>query len=90
MANWEFYDESDEVEGVDEKEPTFSLHDFKNWLSKQKGVSNNPLREIFEEDQNIQEKEKKDDLKEIFKGKINAKVNKNVERKLAERKKKKN
>lgn len=89
MANWEFYDEGDEIEGSEEKEPSFSLHDFKKWLSSQKGQMPGSLRESVETGKKAAEENSKDDLKEAFKDRINARVNKNVERKLAARKKKK-
>jgi hypothetical protein len=89
MGNWEFYDEFDEVEH-DEQEPSFSLHDFKKWLESHK-TENEPLslRESVEEKKSNHDNQNKELLKEQFKQKMRDKVRKNIERKLVERKKKK-
>jgi hypothetical protein len=89
MANWEFYDEGDEIDGSDEREPSFSLQDFKKWLSSQKGKMPASLRETAAENKKIVEDENKDRGLEEFKKRVHSRVNKNIERKLAERKKKK-
>jgi hypothetical protein len=86
MGKWEFYDEFDELEN-DEQEPSFSLYDFKKWLECQ----NHPeltLRESVQEKKKEETAQDKEALKERFKQQMRDKVNKSVERKLAERKKK--
>lgn len=88
MANWEFYDEGEEIDGTDDQEPSFSLHDFKKWLANQPD-SPGTFRESVEERKQSNETANKEELKEEFKNKVRARVEKNINRKLAERKKKK-
>ncbi len=87
MANWEFYDDDDEIEGIDEQEPSFSLYDFKKWLENQNHdipsfteSIENKKREMVEGD--------KDVLKEQFKQRVRERVQRNIDKKLAERRKK--
>jgi hypothetical protein len=85
MGKWEFYDESEEVEGADDQEPSFSLYDFKRWLASQ-GDAPGTFRESVEP---CNEELDKEALREEFKNKVRDRVQKNIDRKLAERKKKK-
>lgn len=87
MGKWEFYDDCDEVEGED-KEPSFSLYDFKKWLDK------NPsqLASFGESVENNKQEElaiRKDELKAEFKERIKNKVQKNIAKKIEAKKKQK-
>jgi hypothetical protein len=88
MASWEFLDEYDDVDN-DEKEPSFSLYDFKKWLDSHQPDAPSSFRESIEERKREGEVQSKDSLKEEFKKRMRDKVKRNVEKKLAERKKKK-
>jgi len=57
----------DDLYDEDNKEPSFSLYEFKKWLSKQSKPNFNKISESIEED-------KKEDLKEKFKKKIKDKI----------------
>lgn len=89
MGNWEFYDEGEEIDGGDDAEPSFSLHDFKKWLASQKDDAPGTFRESVEVHQQANEEVNKDALKEAFKNNVRTRVQRNIDRKLAERKKKK-
>lgn len=80
MGKWEFYDNDEEVDSSDEKEPSFSMYDFKKWLGNQKIPSFRESVEPTEQDKNA--------LKEKFKQRVKDRVQRNIDRKLKERKKK--
>lgn len=88
MGKWEFYDDFDEVEG-DDQEPSFSLYDFKKWLDKNPGNLAS-FSESVEQKKQENSAIDKDALKEEFKQRIKDKVQRNIDKKIAERKKKRN
>lgn len=85
MGKWEFYDGHEEVDH-DEQEPSFSFYDFKKWLDSNENSALTSFRENVENKKPVNED--KDSLKEAFKKKIKDKVQRNIDKKLAERKKK--
>jgi len=88
MAKWEFYDENDEMElNEHDSEPSFSFYDFKKWLSKEKrSPSPAPMSESSAATSGISQSSK-DELKELFKKRVLAKVQKKIDQKLEDRKK---
>ena len=76
MANWEFYDNDEDLEPTDsDKEPSFSFYEFKKWLSKQK--------------HSIKKNIEIGSVKEEFKDKMRKRVEEKVKKKLSDKKKKK-
>lgn len=87
MAKWEFYDDNDEIElNEHDSEPSFSFYDFKKWLSKEKRQPTPLVSESSTATSGIS-KSSKDELKELFKKRVRAKVQKNIDKKMKDRKK---
>jgi len=87
MANWEFYDEYEEIEG-DDQEPSFSLYDFKKWLESQNSDDLPSFRESVQNKKHEIAEQDKDALKEQFTQRMRERVQRNIDKKIAERKKK--
>lgn len=85
MGKWEFYDDYEEVEG-EEKEPSFSLYDFKKWLETHHKPDELPsLRDSVENKKRQNLSEDKDALKAEFTQRVKERVQRNIDRKLSER-----
>jgi hypothetical protein len=87
MANWEFYNEYEEID-AEEQEPSFSLYDFKKWLESQHPGDMPSFRESVENKKREIADQDKDALKEQFKQRVTSRVQRNIDKRLAERKKK--
>ncbi len=85
MANWEFYDDYEEVES-EEHEPSFSFYDFKKWLESNQHEMPS-FRESVEHKKREIADQDKDALKERFKQRVQERVQRNINKRLAERKK---
>jgi len=83
MGNWEFYDDCDETEGIEEQDPSFSIYDFKKWLE-----TKHPNEASLLEDTSPKEQLNPEEIKEKFKKQVCDRVNKNIENKMKQRKKK--
>lgn len=88
MANWEFYDENEEIEGADDHEPSFSLYDFKKWLDSQ-GQDIPSFKESVDNKAKEAELNNKETLKEQFKQRVRDRVKNNINKRLSEKKKRK-
>jgi len=88
MGKWEFYDGDDELDLNEEQEPSFTLYDFKKWLRAQKKSEPEEKQQPATMREAV-DAQQKDNLKELFKQRVKDRVQAKIDKRMAERNKKK-